>query len=151
MLAHHAQALTMTAMVPSRSSNEKFQLLAERMDVSQRDEIRLMQQWLRQHGEPVPSSTAHGHHAGPSHDMPGMLTRAELDSLSRTTGPEFEQMFLRLMIRHHEGAITMVQRLFGTNGAGQDSEIYAFATDVDNDQRAEIARMRALLDTSPTR
>ena len=151
MLSHHAQALVMTAMVPSRTTRETFHLLAERMEVSQRDEIRLMQQWLRKRGLSAPSPDAHASHGSFAHSMPGMLTPAELDSLSQSSGREFEQMFLRKMIRHHEGAITMVQRLLGTRGAGQDSEIYNFVTDVDNDQRAEIARMRTLLENGAAR
>jgi uncharacterized protein (DUF305 family) len=122
------------------------------MEVSQRDEIRLMQQWLRKHGEAVPTAGDHASHTQMSHSsMPGMLSAAELDSLSRSNGRDFEQLFLRLMIRHHEGALTMVQRLLGTAGAGQESEIYNFVTDVDNDQRAEIARMRTLLESGATR
>lgn len=158
MLAHHGQALEMTALVPSRTERSEFRLLAERIDVSQRDELSLIQQWLRQHGQSTTPSAPHPHQPGMVHSagmahsmMPGMLTKDELAALSRTTGTEFERLFLQLMIRHHEGALSMVERLFGTPGAGQDSEIYAFATDVDTDQRAEIARMRALLRGKPTR
>jgi len=161
MIGHHAQALTMTALVGSRTSRADMRLLAERIEVSQKDEIRLMQQWLRKHRETVPVGDAH-QHAGMSHSgaeasahhpgmsnalMPGMLTGQELSTLSAASGSAFDVMFLRLMIRHHEGAITMVGQLFGTRGSGNDSEVYAFATDVDNDQQAEIARMRTLLDT----
>jgi uncharacterized protein (DUF305 family) len=125
-------------------------LLAERIEVSQHDEIKLIQQWLSRHGQVIPSADAHRNHSGMATAlMPGMLTHEELDALSRARGTAFERRFLELMIRHHEGALTMVDKLFATAGAGQDSEIYAFATDVDADQRAEIARMRKLLAALP--
>ena len=147
MIGHHAQALEMTKLVPSRTTREDMRLLAERIDVSQRDEIAQMQQWLRQRGEAIPSVDEQQHMAmGHGHLMPGMLTLADLERLSRATGPEFERLFLEYMVRHHEGAVAMVRRLFGTPGAGQETETYRFATDVEADQRAEIARMRALLE-----
>jgi uncharacterized protein (DUF305 family) len=152
MIGHHAQALEMTKLVPSRTSREDMRLLAERIDVSQRDEIELMRQWLRQRREEVPSPDAH-HHAAMGHGqlMPGMLTAAELDRLAKTRGSDFDRLFLEYMIRHHEGALTMVKDLFGTPGAAQETETYRFATDVEADQRAEIARMRALLAKLPPR
>jgi uncharacterized protein (DUF305 family) len=146
MIGHHAQALEMTKLVPSRTSRDDMRLLAERIDVSQRDEIALMRQWLEQRGEGVPSTDAQHHTAiGHGPRMPGMLTAAELTQLARATGAEFDRLFLEYMIRHHEGALTMVKDLFGTPGAAQETETYRFATDVEADQRAEIARMRALL------
>jgi uncharacterized protein (DUF305 family) len=152
MIGHHAQALEMTKLVSSRSSREDMRLLAERIDVSQRDEIALMRQWLQQRGEDLPDPDAH-HHAAMGHQtlMPGMLTAAELAQLAKATGTEFGRLFLQYMIRHHEGALTMVKQLFGTPGAAQETETYRFATDVEADQRAEIARMRALLAKLPAR
>ncbi|MDQ3996677.1 MAG: DUF305 domain-containing protein, partial [Gemmatimonadota bacterium] len=148
MIGHHAQALEMTKLVPSRTSRQDLRLLADRIDVSQRDEIALMGQWLRQRGEEVPSMDAHQHASmGHAPLMPGMLTAAELTRLANTTGAEFERLFLEYMMRHHEGAVTMVRSLFGTPGAVQETETYRFATDVEADQRAEINRMRALLAT----
>jgi uncharacterized protein (DUF305 family) len=146
MIGHHAQALEMTKLVPSRTSRDDMRLLAERIDVSQRDEIALMRQWLEQRGEPAPTTDAQ-HHAALGHGplMPGMLSAAELAQLGKATGTEFDRLFLQQMIRHHEGALTMVKSLFGTPGAAQETEAYRFATDVEADQRAEIARMRALL------
>jgi uncharacterized protein (DUF305 family) len=146
MIGHHAQALEMTKLVPTRTNRDDMRLLAERIDVSQRDEILLMRQWLVQRGETVPSPDAH-HHAAMGHAplMPGMLTATELERLAKTTGVEFDRLFLEYMIRHHEGAVTMVKDLFGTPGAAQETETYRFATDVEADQRAEIERMRALL------
>ena len=152
MIGHHAQALEMTKLVPSRTRRAAMRLLAERIDVSQRDEIAQMRQWLVQRGETVPPGDAH-HHAAMGHGqlMPGMLTAAELAQLERATGDEFDRLLLEYMIRHHEGALTMVRELFGMPGAAQEPETYRFATDVDADQRAEIARMRALLATLPPR
>jgi uncharacterized protein (DUF305 family) len=152
MIGHHAQALEMTKLVPSRTSRDDLRMLAERIDVSQRDEIELMRQWLRQRGEALPSPDAH-HHAAMGHAerMPGMLTSAELDRLAKASGAEFDRLFLEYMIRHHDGAVAMVRQLFGTPGAAQETETYRFATDVEADQRAEIARMRALLQRFPER
>lgn len=152
MIGHHAQALEMTKLVPSRTRRADMRLLADRIDVSQRDEIGLMRQWLQQRREEVPSPDAH-HHAAMGHAplMPGMLTAAELAQLANATGTDFDRLFLENMIRHHEGALTMVKDLFGTQGAAQETETYRFATDVEADQRAEIARMRALLAKLPPR
>jgi uncharacterized protein (DUF305 family) len=143
MSAHHAQALAMTDLVPARTSREDLRLLAERIAVTQRAEIAAMQRWLRARGETVPDA-AHAHH-GPHAAMPGMLTAEELARLGAATGTGFERLFLQLMIRHHEGALAMVRALFGSPGAGQESELFRLASDVEADQRAEIARMRALL------
>lgn len=116
MIAHHQQALEMTGLVPARTSRQDLRLLAERMEVSQRDEIAQMRRWLESRGEEVPAAHHghHGHHAA----MPGMLTPQETARLAAATGPEFERLFLELMIRHHEGAIQMVAALFGSPGAG---------------------------------
>lgn len=163
MIPHHSQALVMTALAPSRASRPELRLVAERIAVSQRDEIAQMQAWLQARGHPVPAADtappAGAHGAGTSHDghsmpsphadMPGMLTPAELASLAAARGPTFDRLFLELMIRHHEGAITMVQQLFA-GGGGQDSQIYAIASEVESDQRMEIARMRAILATLPS-
>lgn len=152
MVPHHAQALTMTSLVPSRSRREDIRLLAERIAISQQDEIAQMQRWLRSRGEQVPSPDAHHEHhaAGGNHaSMAGMLTPQELDRLSKASGPEFERLFLEFMIRHHEGALVMVEELFATPGAGQQTEIYHIATEVDADQRAEIARMRRMQNAPP--
>lgn len=160
MIAHHAQALAMTALLPSRTSRREMRLLAQRIEVSQRDEIGQMGRWLVERGEKVPAVApavpgGHAAHAGSMHDMPamgapgapmpGMLTPAQMDALSRTRGSAFDRLFLTDMIRHHDGAIRMVATLLGTTGAGQESEVFRFASDVDSDQRAEIGRMRALL------
>ena len=145
MIGHHAQALAMAALVPARSSHEQIHLLAERIAVSQRDEIATMQQWLRERGAEVPSGDPHAHH-GDHARMPGMLSEAELAALAAATGTAFDRSFLELMIRHHEGALVMVAELFASLGAAQEPATYALVADVDADQRAEIARMQALLE-----
>ena len=87
----------------------------------------------------------HTHHMAGAPMMPGMLTPQQMDQLAAANGPAFDRLFLEFMIRHHEGALTMVKELFATPGAAQDSDVFAFASDVDADQRMEIARMGAML------
>ena len=141
MIGHHAQAVAMVALVPSRTSSEDLKKLALRIDLSQQDEIKMMQRWLEVRGQPIPA----GMHTHGATLMPGMLTDDEMQHLADAGGAEFDRLFLEGMIKHHAGALTMVQELFATAGAGQDSEIYAFASDVDADQRMEIDRMAAML------
>jgi len=143
MIGHHAQAVEMVALVPTRSSRDDMRMLALRIDVSQADEIKMMQGWLQVRGQALPD--AHAHHAQGATLMPGMLTPEEMGRLAEVKGVEFDRLFLEGMIKHHAGALTMVQELFSSPGAGQDPEIFAFASDVDADQRMEINRMSALL------
>jgi uncharacterized protein (DUF305 family) len=143
MIGHHAQAIEMTALLPSRTSSEAMRKLALRIEVSQADEIKMMQEWLRSRGQEVPSE--HAHHMHGAALMPGMLTPEEMARLAAAQGVEFDRLFLEFMIKHHAGALTMVEELFASAGAGQDSEIFAFASDVDADQRMEIDRMGAML------
>jgi uncharacterized protein (DUF305 family) len=143
MIGHHAQALEMTDLLRSRTHNPDMRKLGERIAISQSDEIKMMQQWLEARGQDVPGP--HAHHGAGATLMPGMLTVAEMDRLARSEGAEFDRLFLELMIRHHEGALVMVEELFATPGAGQEAEIFAFASDVDADQRMEINRMSAML------
>ena len=143
MIGHHAQALEMTALLPSRTTREDMRLLSRRIELSQADEIAMMQRWLNVHGETVPD--LHEHHAHGSALMPGMLTPEEMGRLEAATGAEFDRLFLEFMIRHHDGALIMVRELFSTEGAGQEPEMFAFASDVDADQRIEIDRMGAML------
>lgn len=143
MIGHHAQALELSALVPSRTTNEDIRKLAQRIEISQADEIRMMREWLQARGAPVPGE--HAHHAHGAALMPGMLTPEEMQRLAAAQGPEFDRLFLAGMIKHHEGAITMVQELFAMPGAGQEPDIFAFASDVDADQRMEIDRMAAML------
>lgn len=152
MIVHHAQAVRMSALVPSRASRQDIRMLAERIDVSQQDEIAWMKTWLSDRREAVPAADAEHAHHGTSEQpvlMPGMITPQELAQLEASTGAAFDRLFLTFMIRHHEGAITMVKQLFGSPGAGQEPWLFEFATDVDADQRAEIDRMRAILRTLP--
>ena len=143
MIGHHAQAVEMVALLPSRSGREGMRLLALRIDVSQADEIKMMQRWLEVRGQALPDP--HAHHAHGAMLMPGMLTAEEMDRLTSVKGDEFDRLFLEGMIKHHEGALTMVRNLFSVGGAGQESEMFAFAADVDADQRMEIERMGAML------
>lgn len=143
MIGHHAQAITMAELAPTRTQNGAIRTLAARIINAQRDEIAIMTRWLRERGQVV----ANAEHAG--HDghamMPGMLTPAQLQELTAASGREFDRLFLRLMIQHHEGAVTMVSELFATNGAAQDQTVFRFASDVQVDQRTEIARMQRML------
>ena len=143
MIVHHAQALEMTALVSSRTSREDMRLLALRIDVSQSDEIEMMQSWLEVRGEQVPGR--HAHHGHDATLMPGMLTVEDMARLAAATGAKFDRLFLQSMIKHHEGALIMAAELFSRPGAGQEAEIFAFASHVDADQRMEIERMGAML------
>jgi CubicO group peptidase (beta-lactamase class C family)/predicted outer membrane protein len=141
MIPHHEQALEMTALAAERAVGEPVRAMALRMQISQRDEIALIEQWLRARNAPVPE--AHQGHA--TTPMPGMLTPEEMERLRSARGAEFDRLFLELMIRHHEGAITMVEELFRSSGAGQISEIFQLASEIEADQRMEIDRMQRLL------
>ena len=145
MIAHHAQAITMSVLMPRRTRNGPLNSLAERIVVSQRDEIKLMRRWLLEHGAEAPDPMTHPEHHDHGALMPGMLTPEQMTRLAAATGPGFERLFLEGMIRHHEGAIAMTAALFATKGAGEDLLVYKMASDIEADQRAEIARMRALL------
>ena len=143
MIGHHAQALEMTALVASRSASEDLRKLAMRIEVSQADEIAMMQQWLKQRGQRLPDP--HAHHAPGATLMPGMLTAEEMARLSEAKGTAFDRLFLELMIKHHDGALVMVKELFSAPGAGQEPDMFSFASDVEADQRMEIERMGAML------
>jgi uncharacterized protein (DUF305 family) len=143
MIGHHAQALEMTALLATRTSSEDMRKLAQRIDVSQADEIGMMQEWLKKRGQPLPDP--HAHHMPGATLMPGMLTAEEMARLADSKGEAFDELFLAFMIKHHEGALVMVKDLFSTAGAGQEPEMFAFASDVDADQRMEIDRMSGML------
>lgn len=145
MIGHHAQALEMTALLATRTQSDDMRKLAGRIEVSQADELKMMQEWLTRRGEPVPDP--HAHHMPGAKLMPGMLTMEEMGRLAAAKGTTFDRLFLELMIKHHDGALIMVKELFSTAGAGQEPEIFAFASDVDADQRMEIDRMAAMLNT----
>jgi uncharacterized protein (DUF305 family) len=170
MIGHHAQAIVMAKWCPSHGASAQLRIFCDKIIRSQQDEIDLMQTWLRDHGEAVPDpadphsmhmmqmsmgdhakmdSTMHMDMDMSGHEMlmPGMLTAAQLAQLDSARGTDFDRLFLTDMIRHHEGALTMVQKLFDTPGAGQTPEIFGYATGVDADQRAEIDRMQRMLTT----
>ena len=143
MIGHHAQAVEMVALVPSRTASDDVRKLALRIDVSQQDEMKMMREWLQARGQQVPDPRAH--HMMGATLMPGMLTAEEMTALAAAKGSEFDRLFLEGMIKHHGGAIAMVHELFATEGAGQTPEIFSYASDVDADQRMEIDRMGSML------
>jgi uncharacterized protein (DUF305 family) len=142
MIGHHAQAITMAALAPKLSASQNVLRLAQKIDISQRDEIEMMKVWLKERSQAVPSD-AQSH----AMMMPGMLTPEMMARLGRAKGREFDRLFLTFMIGHHEGALQMVHDLFKSPGAAQDSDIFRFATDVDADQRDEIFVMQSMLDS----
>ena len=153
MIMHHAQAIEMTALVSERTTNKNLRLLAARISHSQADEMKYMERWLRLRGEPISMSMPSTHHmpgidmAKHEHQMlmPGMLSQEQMDALKKAKAAEFDRLFLTGMIQHHKGALVMVEELFNTAGAGQDSELFNFATEVDSGQRAEIRVMETML------
>ena len=154
MIPHHAQAVLIAGWAPTHGARSDVRILCERIVVAQRDEIALMQTWLRDRGQAVPEANATHMKMmmnGMEHDMlmPGMLTDPELAQLDKARGSEFDRLFLAAMIRHHQGAVTMVDTLFAARGAGQDEVVFRFASDVYADQTTEIDRMQKMLATIP--
>jgi uncharacterized protein (DUF305 family) len=152
MIPHHAQAVLIAGWAASHGARDDVRKLCERQVVAQRDEIEFMRNWLRDRGEPVPAANATHHRMkmnGVEHDMlmPGMLTPEQLAELDKARGTEWDRLFLRAMIRHHEGAIKMVDDLFSSYGAMQDDDVYKFASDIYADQSTEIERMQKMLDS----
>ena len=157
MIMHHAQAVEMTALIDSHTENKDLRSLGARISRSQSDEMKFMKRWLIARGQPTEHdmSKMKGHNM-PGMDMskhemlmPGMLTAKQMDALRNAKGAEFDRLFLRGMIQHHNGALTMVKDLFDTAGAGQDAELFNFATEVDTGQRAEIRIMETMLGGKP--
>ena len=152
MIPHHAQAVVMAGWAPTHGARKDVAILCERIVVAQRDEIALMQTWLSDRGLPVPDATSTRHRMkmpnGMVHDMlmPGMLSDEEMAALDRARGPEFDRLFLLGMIKHHQGAIDMVDVLFKSYGAAQDETVFKFANDVQADQSIEIDRMQKMLE-----
>jgi uncharacterized protein (DUF305 family) len=150
MIMHHAQAVEMTALIASHTENKDLQSLGARISSSQSDEINFMRRWLTARGERISMAMPEmkvmnmAHH--PMALMPGMLLPEQMEALRKAKNAEFDHLFLDGMIQHHEGALTMVKDLFDTAGAGQDAELFDFATDADNTQRAEIRVMHAMLE-----
>ena len=146
MIMHHAQAVEMTALIESHTQNKALRSLGARISSSQSDEINFMKRWLAIRGEPIAPTMPEMHMSGHEMLMPGMLTAKQMDALKKAKGEEFDQLFLKGMIQHHNGALSMVKDLFDSAGAGQDAELFSFATDVDNGQRAEIKVMENMLE-----
>ena len=150
MIMHHQQAVEMTAWIPSHTENKELQALGARISRSQSEEIQFMRRWLAERGQSLsmamdgmPGMDMSHHH---TMMMPGMLTPEQMDALNKAKGAEFDRLFLTGMIQHHQGALTMVKDLFDHEGAGQDAELFDFASDVDNGQRAEIKIMQGMLE-----
>jgi len=151
MIPHHAQAVLIAGWAASHGARSDVRVLCERLVVGQRDEIETMRTWLRDRGQPVPDANATHHRMkmnGVEHDMlmPGMLTPEELARLDTARGPEWDRLFLEAMIRHHQGALKMVDELFGAYGALQDEDVFKFVSDLYADQTIEIERMQKMLD-----
>jgi uncharacterized protein (DUF305 family) len=156
MIMHHGQAVEMTALIESRTQNKELRLLGARISQSQSDEMNFMKRWLEARKQPIsmpmekmddmdmPGMDMSSHML-----MPGMLTKKQMNALKKADGAEFDRLFLTGMIQHHNGALVMVKDLFETTGAGQDAEIFNFATDIDSGQRAEIRIMQSMLDKKP--
>jgi len=150
MIPHHAQAVLIAGWAPTHGARSDVRILCERIVVAQRDEIKLMQTWLSDRGQTVPAADA-THHVMKMGDMehkmlmPGMLTDEELAQLDKARGPEFDRLFLTFMIKHHEGALTMVEKLFESYGGAQEESVFRLASDIWADQQAEIERMNLML------
>jgi uncharacterized protein (DUF305 family) len=150
MIMHHSQAVEMVALLRTRGKSRDLKALGEKITLSQTDEIRYMKDWLETRGQPTTMKMDHSHMTPAQMKnmnmlMPGMLTPKQMDELAKARGTKFDQLFLTGMIQHHGGALTMVDDLFHTPGAGQDPVLFDFATDIDNTQRAEIKIMQAML------
>jgi uncharacterized protein (DUF305 family) len=150
MIMHHAQAVEMTALIESHTANKDLTALGAKISSSQMDEIKFMKRWLAARGERTSMAMPKMSSMDMSHSsmalMPGMLTPEQMQALRKAKGAEFDHLFLTGMIQHHEGALTMVKDLFDTAGAGQDAELFNFATDADNTQKAEIKIMQGMLE-----
>ena len=175
MIGHHAQALVMSALAPDNGASPTIRTLTARIINAQKDEIKTMQNWLRERGQPVPevhidglklmihmsgaekmNSMDHGDEMdggmmdhGEGHadhtNMPGMLTQEQLVELSEAKGVEFDKLFLKYMIQHHNGAIIMVRELVATDGAMMGDATFKIATEINVDQITEIERMKLML------
>jgi uncharacterized protein (DUF305 family) len=140
MIGHHEQAIVMSRLAPTHGASAPVRTLAERIINSQQDEIATIRQWLRDRGQPLEHEMLM-----PGMLMPGMLTGAQMKQLDQARGAEFDGLFLKFMIQHHRGAVSMVKQLFDTYGAAQDQTVFKFASDVNVDQSTEIARMQRMV------
>jgi uncharacterized protein (DUF305 family) len=158
MIMHHNQAVEMTELLKTRTKDPAVRELGDKIDVSQTDEMRWMKQWLTDRGfstEMPAMDMSNMKGMDMSHmdmdmpPMPGMLTKVQMEALRKASGPQFDHLFLTGMIQHHTGALIMVKELFANPGAGQDPQLFDFASDVDNTQQAEIDIMRHMLKERP--
>ena len=149
MIMHHSQAVEMTALIPTRSTNPQIRSLGEKITISQTDEMKLMKSWLEARHQPtdmsMPGMPDMDMQGNPMPLMPGMLSPAQMEALRKAKGAEFDRLFLSGMIQHHKGALVMVKEMFDSPSSGQDADLFNFATDVDNTQQAEIRIMQNLL------
>ena len=144
MIPHHHQAIEMAALVADRTNRPEIVDVAGRINASQADEIEFMQQWLTERNENAPEPTDHdAMHT--SHSMAGMATPEQMDELAASKATDFDRRFLKLMIRHHDGAVKMVKELMEQPGSAYDPVLFEFTSDITNDQTAEIERMNKLL------
>ncbi|WP_419804227.1 DUF305 domain-containing protein [Terriglobus sp.] len=156
MIMHHGQAVEMTALIPTHTTDPQVTAIGARISRSQADEMQFMKRWLHTRGEKtemampdaMPGMPEMSMSGAPMPTMPGMLTPAQMDALQKSHGAEFDRLFLTGMIQHHNGALIMVHDLFNSAGAGQDADLFDFATDADNTQRAEIRIMEGMLKRS---
>ena len=149
MIGHHAQALVMSHMAPENGASASIRTLAGRIINAQKDEIGVMQNWLRERGRDVPEVSDEGHVMGDdAHQMhmAGMLSPEQLEELSRARDQAFDRLFLTYMIQHHEGAVSMVLELFATDGAAQDDFVFKLGSDIQVDQITEVERMKLMLE-----
>jgi uncharacterized protein (DUF305 family) len=149
MIPHHAQAVLIAGWAASHGARPDLRILCERIVVGQRDEIDTMRTWLRDRGQVVPDPAATHHRMkmnGVEHDMlmPGMLSPEELARLDQARGPEWDRLFLAAMMRHHQGALKMVDDLFNAHGALQDEDVFKFVSDLYADQTTEIDVMKKM-------
>ncbi|MEP6763851.1 MAG: DUF305 domain-containing protein [Gemmatimonadaceae bacterium] len=154
MIPHHAQAVVMAGWAASHGARSDVLALCERIVVGQRDEIGLMQYWLRTHGEEVTEAKP-GKMKMKMNGMvmemlmPGMLTDEQMAALDKARGSEFDRLFLLGMIGHHEGAVAMVNELMNSHDPANDDLVYKMASDVYADQTTEIERMTKMLQSVP--
>jgi uncharacterized protein (DUF305 family) len=151
MIMHHSQAVDMVALLRSHGKSPTLKSFGEKISISQTDEIGFMQRWLESRGKPTAMQMDHSKMSPAEMKnmnmlMPGMLTPQQMSALAKARGAQFDHLFLTGMIQHHGGALTMVEDLFSTPGAGQDPVLFDFATDIENTQSAEIKIMRGMLD-----
>ena len=156
MITHHAQAIIMANLAPSHGASKSVGILCARIINAQTDEIKIFQQWEKERGLPVQEARPMPTHmvmngVDMTMIMPGMLTDEQMRTLEASQGVEFDRTFLTLMIQHHGGAVTMVNQLNASPGAGQDNGVFTASSNIYADQTAEIERMESMLSELPTR